>query len=236
LALAHNPHYFLTLARESDVLRSLAPELLQHGAMVHDDGETGWQKTHRLLDALHHYETTRTYGTTKKSATLFLAGLLSMLEDGAMGALRSLTTRLHLHNVNDHRLVFDHLDTAWMLSKSNQLTQQPLSDLSPAERERLVRGQRGSEFLALLDATISARGTHDIGRENLITLRTDRARWLHEPAPEELVRGRDLIALGFSPGPHLRPLLDKIRSAQLDGHISSRSAALDFARYLAAQS
>ncbi|MEK9155511.1 MAG: hypothetical protein AAB839_02570 [Patescibacteria group bacterium] len=235
LALAHHPQYFLTLARESDVLRSLAPELLQHGAIVHDDGETGWQKTQRLLETLHHYEATRTYGTTKKSATLLLAGLLSMLDDGAMGALRNLVTRLHLHNVEDHRLVFDHLDTAWMLSKSTQLSQAPLSDLSPAERERLVRGQRGSELLALLDATLSAQHQHGIGRENLIALRTDRAHWLHEPAPEELVRGRDLLALGFSTGPHLRPLLDKIRSAQLDGHLSSRGAALDFARYLAAQ-
>ncbi len=235
LALANNPDYFLTLAKDSGALASLAPELLQHGGMVHDDGETGWQKTQRLLDTLNHYETTRTYGTSKKSATLLLAGLLALLDDGALGALRNLVTRLHLHNVNDHRLVFDHLDTAWMLKNAIELAQFPLAERSIAERERLVRGQRGAELLALADAYISSKNEHGVGRENLIALRNDRAHWLNEPAPDELLRGRDLLALGFAPGAHLRTYLDKVRNAQLSGHLSSRAAALDFARYLAAQ-
>lgn len=235
LALAHNPDYFLTLAKDSGALASLAPELLQHGAMVHDDGETGWQKTQRLLETLNHYETTRTYGTAKKSATLLLAGLLALLDDGALRALRNLVTRLHLHTVDDHRLVFDHLDTAWMLKNALELAQFPLEERSIAERERLVRGQRGAELLALADAYISSKNEHGIGRENLIALRNDRSRWLNEPAPEELLRGRDLLALGFAPGRHLRTYLDKVRNAQLSGHLSTRTAALDFARYLAAQ-
>ena len=235
LGLAHDPNYFLALGKDSGALSSLAPELLAHGGMVHDDGETGWQKTDRLLETLNHYETTRTYGTGKKSATLLLAGLLALLDDGALSALRNLVTRLHLHHVDDHRLVFDHLDTAWMLKNAIELAQMPLTERSIAERERLVRGARGGEFLALLDAYLSAKNEHTVGRENLVHLRDDRARWLGSPAPEELVRGRDLLALGFAPGAHLRDYLDKIRSAQLDGHLHSRAAALDFARYLAAQ-
>ncbi len=235
LALAHHPSYFLALGKESDVFRSLAPELLQHGVIVHDDGDTGWQKTEELLAALHHYESTRTYGTATKSATLLLAGILSPLEDGALHALRALVTRLHLHHVSDHRLTFDHLDTAWLLTKITHLMRTPASTLAPAERERIVRGARGGELLALLDASLSAQHHVGVGRDNLIALREDRARWLQEPAPETLVRGRDLLALGFAPGPHLRTLLQKVRSAQLEGHLSSRGAALDFARYLAAQ-
>lgn len=235
LALAHDPQYFLTLARDSGALGSLAPELLQHGGIVHDDGETGWQKTSALLENLHHYETTRTYGTAKKSATLLLAGLLALLDESALGALRNVVTRLHLHAVDDHRLEFNHLDTAWMLQKALEIAQTPIESFSLAERERLVRGQRGAEFLALTDAYVSAKNTHGVGRENLVTLRGDRARWLNEPAPQELLRGRDLLALGFSPGAHLREFLDKVRNAQLAGHLSSRAAALDFARYLAAQ-
>lgn len=235
MALAQNPKYALTLLKDSGALESLAPEMLQHGATVHDDGETGWQKTHRLLDILHHHDITRAYGTAKKSATLYLAGLLTLLDDRAMGALRDIVTRLHLHAVDDHRLHFDHTDAGWMLNKTVTLTQGHATDLSPAERERLVRGQRGAELLALLDATVSAKHEHGIARENLVDLRNERDRWLNNPAPEELVRGRDLLALNFSPGPQLRSYLDKIRSAQLNGHLSSRAAALDFARYLSAQ-
>ena len=235
LALAHQPEYFLTLAKDSGALMSLAPELLSHGATVHDDGETGWQKTNALLETLQHHETTRTYGTGKKSATLLLAGLFALLDDGALGALRNLVTRLHLHAVDDHRLVFDHVDTAWMLKNALELAQSPIEERSLAERERLVRGQRGAELLALADAYVSSKNEHGIGRENLIALRAERARWLHDPAPEELLRGRDLLALGLAPGAHLRIYLDKVRSAQLAGHLSSRPAALDFARYLAAR-
>ncbi|MFA6018425.1 MAG: hypothetical protein WCT28_04275 [Patescibacteria group bacterium] len=235
LALAHNPEYFLTITKDSGALASLAPELLQHGGMVHDDGQTGWQKTQQLLETLNHHETSRTYGTTKKSATLLLAGLLALLDDGALGALRNLVTRLHLHHVDDHRLLFDHLDTAWMLKNAIELAQSPIEERSIAERERLVRGQRGAELLALTDAYISAKNSSSMGRENLIALRQDRARWLNEPAPNELLRGRDLLALGISPGAHLRTYLEKIRSAQLSGHLKSRAAALDFARYLTTQ-
>jgi poly(A) polymerase len=164
-----------------------------------------------------------------------LAGLLALLDESALGALRNVVARLHLHNVDDHRLTFDHLDTAWMLQKALDIAQTPIDSYSLAERERLVRGQRGAEFLALTDAYLSAKNVHGVGRENLVTLRGDRARWLNEPAPEELLRGRDLLALGFTPGAHLRGFLDKVRNAQLAGHLSSRAAALDFARYLAAQ-
>ncbi len=235
MALAHNPKYALTLLKDSGALESLAPELLHHGATIHDDGETGWQKTHRLLDALTHYESTRTYGTAHKSATRNIAGILALLDDGAMGALRNIVTRLHLHAVDDHRFHFDHTHAGWMLNKTVTLTHGHATDLSPAERERLTRGQRGAELLALLDATISAKHNHGTARENLIFLRNERAKWLSEPAPEELVRGRDLLALNFSPGPRIREYLDSIRSAQLEGHLSSRAAALDFARYLATQ-
>ncbi len=235
MALAHNPKYALALLKDSGAMESLAPELMAHSATVHDDGETGWQKTNRLFDILHHHEIGRTYGTVKKSATVYLAGLLTLLDERAPAALHDIVTRLHLHGVDDHRLHFDHTDAGWMLNKTVTLMQGHATDLSPAERERLTRGQRGAELLALLDATISAKHEHGIARENLIDLRNERAQWLRSPAPAELVRGRDLLALNFSPGAHLRSILDKIRSAQLSGHLSSRAAALDFARYLSAQ-
>lgn len=236
LGLAYNPHYLLTLLRESMTAQSLTPDLLQHGSIIHDDGETGWQKTAQLLAALHHHETTKTYSTGKKSVTLLLAGLLALLEERASSALQNMIIKLHLHKVADHRLTFQYLDVDWLLKKNAKLQHVSVEKISPTERERLVRGRRGSELLALFDATLSAQHQHhSLGRENLLVLRAEREHFLNQPAKNELVRGRDLLALGLHSGPHLRSLLAKIRDAQLEGHLSSRGAALDFARYLASQ-
>lgn len=235
LALANNPKYALTLLNDSGALHSIAPELLHHHSTMHDDEETGWQKTNRLIEILNNYDITRLYGTSKKSTTLTLAGILALLDDRAMGSLRNLVTRLHLHNVDDHRLDFNHSDVAWMLNNINSLSQDSAENLSPAEREKLTKGQRGSELLSLLDAVTTAKHEHGIARENLISLRNTRDQFIQNPPADSLLRGRDLLALGISPGPHLRTLLDKVRSAQLSNHLSSRGAALDFARYLAAQ-
>lgn len=51
--------------------------------------------------------------------------------------------------------------------------------------------------------------------------------------PEPLLRGRDLIALGFAPGPIFQKILREVEEAQLEGEIESREEALAWvaARY-----
>ena len=44
--------------------------------------------------------------------------------------------------------------------------------------------------------------------------------------PEPLLRGRDLIAMGFSPGPVFQKILREVEEAQLEGEIGSRDEAL----------
>ena len=44
--------------------------------------------------------------------------------------------------------------------------------------------------------------------------------------PEPLLRGRDLIAMGFSPGPSFHEILKQIEEAQLGGELSSREEAV----------
>ena len=46
--------------------------------------------------------------------------------------------------------------------------------------------------------------------------------------PEPLLRGRDLIAMGFSPGPNFQAILKQVRDAQLGGELSSREEAMDW--------
>lgn len=46
--------------------------------------------------------------------------------------------------------------------------------------------------------------------------------------PEPLLRGRDLIAMGFSPGPNFQTILKQVEEGQLGGELSSREEAMDW--------
>jgi poly(A) polymerase len=53
--------------------------------------------------------------------------------------------------------------------------------------------------------------------------------------PPHLITGDDLKALGLTPGPGFRSLLEKVRDAQLDSLINTHEEALELAKKLAAQ-
>jgi len=46
--------------------------------------------------------------------------------------------------------------------------------------------------------------------------------------PEPLLRGKDLIAMGFSPGPLFHTILKEIEEAQLEGEIQTREQAVEW--------
>ncbi len=48
--------------------------------------------------------------------------------------------------------------------------------------------------------------------------------------PPPLLRGRDLVLLGFQPGPRFGEILDAVEEAQLDGTLTSREQALSWVR------
>ena len=90
-------------------------------------------------------------------------------------------------------------------------------------------GEEGvDELLELtrIDA-LSANGdlTHYLFCKNkLAELKKD------EIHPEPLLRGRDLIAMGFSPGPNFHEILNRIDDAQLGGELSSRDEAMEWVK------
>ena len=51
-------------------------------------------------------------------------------------------------------------------------------------------------------------------------------------APQPLVLGRHLIALGLKPGPKFKPILDACYEAQLDGRVTDLDSALEYCRTL----
>jgi len=63
--------------------------------------------------------------------------------------------------------------------------------------------------------------------DNYDFLRARREEFASEPLiPEPLVTGRDLIALGFAPGPRFKEILEAVQSRQLEGSLAGRDAAL----------
>lgn len=64
----------------------------------------------------------------------------------------------------------------------------------------------------------------------------DRARALdvERTAPDPLLKGRHLLALGLSPGPHFKELLDACYEAQLEGDVATLEDAIAFAEARAA--
>jgi poly(A) polymerase len=48
--------------------------------------------------------------------------------------------------------------------------------------------------------------------------------------PEPLLRGRDLIEMGFAPGPIFKHILAQVEEAQLGGELSTREAAREWVK------
>jgi poly(A) polymerase len=53
---------------------------------------------------------------------------------------------------------------------------------------------------------------------------------VEEIRPPALVRGQDLIAAGYKPGPAFKEILSAVEDAQLEGRLQSREQAMEFVR------
>jgi len=63
--------------------------------------------------------------------------------------------------------------------------------------------------------------------DNYDFLQAKAEEFANEPLiPPPLITGRDLIALGWQPGPHFGPLLEAIQTAQLEGTLTTKEEAL----------
>ena len=47
-------------------------------------------------------------------------------------------------------------------------------------------------------------------------------------APPPLLRGRDLLEMGYSPGPRLGEILREVRRRQIEGELKTKEEALRF--------
>jgi len=127
------------------------------------------------------------------------------------------------------RFRFSNDDTAQIAALvANHMRFKDAPQMKPATLKRFVRINQFEEHLALhrLDCLSSHRNLENYEFVN---------RFLAETPPEvvrppRLLTGDDLVAMGLTPGPAFRSILDSVEEAQLNGRITTREEALNLAR------
>jgi tRNA nucleotidyltransferase/poly(A) polymerase len=177
--------------------------------------------------------TLATWADDRAHQALLILALLLSAADPALAAERA--RRLPLSNRELERLL--------LLLSSRDAYDLLGSDRAPLTLHRYWRrlGDAGIDLCFLSLARYLARTGVTIDQDDWIR-QVERARALLEAyfdhhaqivEPPVLVDGNALMqSLALKPGPRVGQLLDAIREAQVQGHVTSREAALEFARAL----
>jgi poly(A) polymerase len=127
------------------------------------------------------------------------------------------------------RLRFSADDTAQIVSLiDNHMRFGHATRMKESTLKRFLRLPRFDEHLALHRADCLAShgdlGAYEFVKQKLIAIPPEKMR------PSRLVKGDDLIAAGYQPGPKFREILDAVEDAQLEGRLPSKNEALQFVR------
>jgi poly(A) polymerase len=128
-----------------------------------------------------------------------------------------------------HRLRFSNDDTDQILALvDNHMRFGQMQRMSQSTLKKFLRLPAFDEHLELhrIDC-LSSHGqldAYEYAREQLRSLPPDAIR------PTPLITGRDLIDIGYEPGPRFKEILGAVEDAQLEGRLVSREAAMDYVR------
>lgn len=113
---------------------------------------------------------------------------------------------------------------AWLVEQHMRVAAIP--EMRESKRKRFVREEGFAELLELcrLDclASHNSTGTIDWIKEYIAALKPEEVR------PKPLLSGRDLIDMGYEPGPLFAEILAGIEDAQLEGLLRDREQAREF--------
>lgn len=221
----------LRLLDASGLLAHILPEVaamkgVPQPLKYHPEGDV-FEHTVRVLEALRTPTVTLAWGAllhdVGKPLTLTWDGRARFPGHDRVGAevAREICSRLRLSHQETERivtLVRDHMR---------------LSDL-PRMREgkrRLFFARPDFEELLELYRADCVASNGDLTTYEWILTRCQELR-PEDINPPRLLTGRDLIALGLTPGPIFRELLAAVRDAQLEGRVHSQREALELVREL----
>lgn len=219
-ALKAHPAGAVRHMREQNLHAHIAPELLGLEALEDLTGRKAHDRLNEALELLHKLHA---------SPTVSLALLISLFDEGAKNMLEALNNRLHLPLLTEDGFSFPTLK--FLIENRNILEHIHPEELSAADFEHIFGDSRGEELLMFLRAYYVSMRKHSEARERLYVAE-ERKALLESLSHPNLVRGRDLLSLGLEPGHHLRQLMHKIRDAQLNGKVKTKTDALDYAREL----
>lgn len=168
-----------------------------------------------------------------ENTLLKLAGLFHDLGKPATHEVRGgrITNRLHASVGKDmveevmRRLKFsnDEIETVSALVH-NHMKAHVAKNMKKSKVKRLLQNEWATDLIKLCRADQNAShkntGSADYLQNLLDNLEPEELR------PTPLLTGRDLIELGFNPGPVFRKILDAVMDAQLEGSVSTREEAL----------
>ena len=115
---------------------------------------------------------------------------------------------------------------AYLVKNHLRHTQAPKMRLSTLKRFLREEGIYELLELARIDALSSSGDLqyYDFCRERLAEMQEEEIR------PEPLLRGKDLIELGFIPGPIFADILQQVEDAQLGGELTTRQQAIQWVK------
>ena len=212
----------------TNLLAEVLPELkacqgVEQPAEFHPEGDV-WLHTLGLLERLQ-----------EPTPTLAWAALL---HDTGKPGTSTRTDRIRFHGHVErgvaicraiaHRLRFSNEDRDQIVALvANHMRFADVPRMRESTLKRFLRLDHFEEHLELhrLDCLAShgRLDTHEFLREMLRRLPPDEIR------PTRLLTGRDLIALGWQPGPHFRKVLDQVEDAILEGRVRTKAEALSLA-------
>lgn len=222
-------HRAFRLLDETGLLAEVLPEIaamkgVEQPPEYHPEGDV-FTHTLLLLEHLNHPSPTLALGAllhdVGKPRTQTFTDRIRFNNHDKVGAdmARGICGRLRLSNDQTERVV-------WLVEQHMRFGALP--DMNENKRLRFIREPGFDELAALhrLDCKASHRDEDiadwvDAYRANLPPGAT---------RPEPLLRGADLIALGYPPGPRFREILTTLEDAQLNGEITDRDAALGLIR------
>lgn len=228
------PRRGLELLDEAGLLAALLPELVPLKACpqppeFHPEGDV-WEHTLRVVQAVADQG--------PASAALAWAGLL---HDVSKPATLTRTDRLRFHGHDAAgavvaKALFERLrmgkdlSDAASLLVADHLRLDPIKHMKVATLKRLLRRDDIEDLLKLHKA--DCLGSHG-DMEFYELARAKQGEFLLAEAsaglrPELLVRGTDLIAWGYIPGPLFKKVLEAVEDEQLEGRLADREAARAF--------
>jgi poly(A) polymerase len=102
-----------------------------------------------------------------------------------------------------------------------------ISKFGKKKLNKLMMQPHFEELLAF--ARLDALGSNgDLTQWEWATKKWDEFQEEKENMEKDLLQGRDLIQMGFEPGPNFKKILDKVKDAQLSGFISTKEEAVKF--------